>query len=178
MNIGEIQGQFHNEILFASILGVAVVVLIVAVCVFYFAFKKSKILASNSQNANNAIHVEHVDKKSWRKDIDEIVEQYHSNKITKDQACAELAAIVRKYVSRMSGEDIKTHTLGEISSLRLKWRNKKGADMLRQTIAALYPSEFANCNENENAHNTTVEQASEWVLVLLEGWQTKGQRHE
>lgn len=122
------------------------------------------------------MHVHRENKQAWRNEIDEIVKQYHGNELTSDQACAKLASVARTYVSRMSGEDIKTHTLGEISSLRLKWRNKKGADMLRQTIAALYPPEFANYKENEQAQNTTVDQAAEWVLVLLEGWQTKGQR--
>ena len=154
MSMQDIHPQIHNDILFASILGVAFVVIVVAAIVLYFSFKKPKVLLSS----------------------DEIVKQYHSNELTSDQACAKLASVARTYVSRMSGEDIKTHTLGEISSLRLKWRNKKGADMLRQTIAALYPPEFANYKENKQAQNTTVDQAAEWVLVLLEGWQTKGQR--
>lgn len=176
MSMQDIHPQIHNDILFASILGVAFVVIVVAAIVLYFSFKKPKVLLSSDEIADNAVHVHRENKQAWRNEIDEIVKQYHSNELTSDQACAKLASVARTYVSRMSGEDIKTHTLGEISSLRLKWRNKKGADMLRQTIAALYPPEFANYKENEQAQNTTVDQAAEWVLVLLEGWQTKGQR--
>lgn len=176
MSIGDVQAQLHDDIVFASILLAAVIVFIIAGVALYFSFKKPKSLSNSNKSSGTAVHVHSENKQAWRKDIDLIVEQYHNDELTQDQACAKLAAVARKYVSRMSGEDIHTHTLGEISSLRLKWRNKKGADMLRQTIAALYPPEFANSKENEQARNTSVEQAAEWVLVLLEGWQTKGQR--
>lgn len=175
MSIENVWGTFNENYLFATILGVSFIVFVVCAIIFYFSFKNT-VLSANSKSSDAPAHIQHANKQAWRKDIDEIVQKYHKNELTSDQACAKLAKIARIYVSIMSGEDIHTHTLGEISSLRLKWRNKKGADMLRQTIAALYPPEFADLNKNEQAKNTTVEQAAEWVLVLLEGWQTKGQR--
>lgn len=176
MSIEDVQAQLHDDVLFVSILCSAIVVLAIAGIVLYFSFKKPKVLGGYSQTVGNAVHVHHAEKQAWRKDIEEVVKKYHKNELTQDQACAKLAAIARKYVSRMSGENIYTHTLVEISSLRLKWQNKKAADSLRQTIAALYPTEFAKCENNEQERNNTVEKAAEWVLVLLEGWQSKGQR--
>lgn len=175
MSLEDIQKPLHDEMLFLILLSASLVVVFIACAVLYFSFKKPKKLAESS-NSTEAVHVHNVNKQAWRKDIDAIVEKYHNNELTKDQACAKLASIARSYISKMSGEDIQTHTLGELASLRLKWRNKKGADMLRQTISALYPPEFADRKANEQARNTTVEQAAEWVLVLLEGWQTKDKR--
>lgn len=176
MRMEDVQQQLHNDTLYASILGIVCIVLLTAGIVLYFSYKRAKTSSANTRNAIDPAHVQRANKQAWRNDIDKIVEQYHQHKLTQDQACAKLAAVARTYVSRMSGENIQTHTLGDITSLRLTWRNKKGADMLRQTIAALYPPEFADYKDNEQARNTSVERAAEWVLVLLEGWQTKGQR--
>ena len=45
-----------------------------------------------------------------------------------------------------------------------------GFTLLRQTIAALYPPEFANAEFNAQAKDATVEQAADWVLNLVERW--------
>ena len=42
--------------------------------------------------------------------------------------------------------------------------------MLRQTIAALYPPEFADERFNDSARQTDVEQAAQWVNRLVERW--------
>lgn len=176
MSMSQIHGQLHDETLFVSLLAATLLVIIVAGVLLYFTFKRSTTLSNNSHATQDAVHVHNAHKQAWRKEIDNIVQQYNQNELSQDQACAQLAAVARTYVSLLSGEDINTHTLGELSSLRLKWRNKKGADMLRQTIAALYPPEFADSEENEQARNTSVEQAAGWVFALLEGWNARGQR--
>ena len=42
--------------------------------------------------------------------------------------------------------------------------------LLRQTIEALYPPEFADAERNHIARQATGEQAGEWVANLVERW--------
>lgn len=48
--------------------------------------------------------------------------------------------------------------------------NQQGLTLLRQTIEALYPPEFADAERNHIARQATVEQAGEWVANLVERW--------
>ena len=48
--------------------------------------------------------------------------------------------------------------------------NQHGLTLLRQTIEALYPPEFADAERNHTAREATVEQAGEWVANLVERW--------
>ena len=80
-----------------------------------------------------------------------------------------LAAIARDFASNMSGRRMQANTLTDLRRLRrtgvaVNW------DLLRQTIAALYPPEFAQ-SEHPQARGVSVRQAADWVLDLIERWQ-------
>lgn len=174
--IQNIQNEVHYDYLLLGIVFVSILIFVISVVAIYLSFKhvSSKNLASKI--ADEAAHSHNADRKAWREKIDNIVSKYHNKTITKEEAFAKLSAVAKEYISIMSGENIESHTLLEIGSLRNKWSNKNGVDKLRQTIAALYPPEFADKNFNTQAKNASVDQAAEWVLSLLEGWQTRGKR--
>ena len=48
--------------------------------------------------------------------------------------------------------------------------NRHGLDLLRQTIAALYPPEFADERFNAAAGEASVDEAAGWVATLIERW--------
>lgn len=152
------------------------ITIIIAVCAILFALSfliysiyrsKRTLLASSNNNEKISYHDHRV---QWRKQIDDIVAKYHKHELSYDSACAKLAKLARHYVSIMSQEDITTYTLSELNAIRMQWSNKKGADMLRQTISALYPTEFANPRHDLQVQATTVDQAAQWVLTLLESF--------
>lgn len=173
MSILDVNKILNDDSMLFAFIGLSLIIACAAFIVLYAAIYKMNTKVDSKQKVKNAAHTLNANKQEWRKKIDLVVSQYHENKIEKDQAFAKLAQIARQYVSIMSGENIKSHTLGEISSLRKSWKNTHGADLLRQTIAALYPPEFADSTYNNQAKNTDVDQGVRWVLILLESWKTK-----
>lgn len=168
MDISSIQPQLHDNILFVGIILGALIALCISAFIIYISLRVKKI--EDASSSLNPAHKTSARKQEWRKKIESIVEDYHSGALSHDQACAKLASVARKYVSALTGKNITTCTLSEISSLRNKLNNKIGADKLRQTITALYPPEFADLTMNSQAKETSVDDAAQWVLSLLEGW--------
>ncbi|WP_137655818.1 hypothetical protein [Bifidobacterium moukalabense] len=111
-----------------------------------------------------------TDKALWRKRIDEIVARHDEGEISREDAFAELATLARDYVSTVTGTDIRNRTLADINAIPRTTGNQDGITLLRQTIEALYPPEFADAANNGLARETTVEQAGEWVANLVERW--------
>ena len=66
--------------------------------------------------------------------------------------------------------DIRNRTLADIDAAPRTTGNQEGITLLRQTIEALYPPEFADAANNGIAREATVEQAGEWVANLVERW--------
>lgn len=168
MNLSNIQPHLDNHMLFTIVICIIAITICFSICIFYLSFRTKKF--AKLVDSSLPSHKVDSNKSQWRKSIDSIVDDYNNNLISHDEACAKLASIARKYVSLLTGKDITTFTLKELSSLRNKWNNKIGADKLRQTITALYPCEFADRNINNQAQQTSVEQAAHWVLILLESW--------
>ena len=85
-----------------------------------------------------------------------------------------LAAVARDFASQASSAELGSTTLQEIASRSAGSlagdSGVHGFTLLRQTIAALYPPEFANAEFNAQAKDATVEQAADWVLNLVERW--------
>lgn len=108
------------------------------------------------------------DKVAWRRRIDEVVERHASGALPREEAFAALAAVARDFASERSGRDYAAHTLAD---LRREDRNRSGGvDLLRMTVAALYPPEFADAAVHAHAREVTVEEAAGWVANLVERW--------
>ncbi len=116
----------------------------------------------------HAAHVHNEDKAKWHRRIDDVLLRHQADKLSSEQAFAELAAICRNFASVNIGQDMSAHTL---TDLRMEPRNpstRGGLDLLRVTIEALYPPEFAARTMNTN--QTSVEDAAGWVSSLVERW--------
>ncbi len=115
-------------------------------------------------------HGERSSRTIWHERINSVVARHAAGEIDREEAFAQLAAIAREYASEITGADVRTQTLTDISSLPQTTGNGQGLVLLRQTIGALYPPEFADAEHNHTARSTTVEQAGEWVSALVERW--------
>ena len=106
---------------------------------------------------------------AWRQRIDQVVAQYDKGHLDRDQAMTALAAIARGFASRSWNSDMKSKTLAEIQAQPRTPSTRQGLDLLRQTIDALYPPEFALPKDSKGT-DATVNQAAEWVRDLIERW--------
>lgn len=109
-------------------------------------------------------------KDPWHMRVNDVLVQYRDGRLSRDEAFTMLAKVARDYAGHASGHDMAAHTLADISRSPRNPGNRRGLDLLRQTIAALYPPEFADASVNAAAKDATVEQACEWVLRLVERW--------
>ena len=106
---------------------------------------------------------------AWRQRIDQVVTQYDKGHLDRDQAMTALATIARGFASRSWNSDMKSKTLAEIQAQPRTPSTRQGLDLLRQTIDALYPPEFALPKDSEGT-DATVNQAAEWVRELIDRW--------
>ncbi|MBT1165862.1 hypothetical protein [Bifidobacterium simiarum] len=109
-------------------------------------------------------------KNEWLRLIDDVRRRYHAGKITDDEAFDELAAVARRFASVRLGRDVTNHTLAELSRMPRSGNTAKGIDLLRQTIAALYPPQFADALTNVRVREASVDTAAGWVANLVERW--------
>jgi hypothetical protein len=109
-------------------------------------------------------------KSSWQSRIDQIVEDYHRGTLERDEAFIKLAKVARDYASFAMGANMGSHTLNDLRAEQRTGSARHGLDLLRTTIAALYPPEFADASVNALAKETSVDQAGEWVSRLVERW--------
>ncbi|MCH4160004.1 hypothetical protein [Bifidobacterium sp.] len=105
----------------------------------------------------------------WRIKVNEIVKSYDNQDITKEEAFLALAQTARDFASNATGRNMASHTLLDLN-LEARNAQQRGLDMLRRTIAALYPPEFADALINAQARETSVDEASGWVLNLIDRW--------
>ncbi|WP_445338729.1 hypothetical protein [Bifidobacterium sp. ESL0822] len=106
---------------------------------------------------------------AWRQQIDQVVAQYDKGHLDRDQAMTALAAIARGFASRSWNNDMRAKTLAEIQAQPRTPSTRKGLDLLRQTIDALYPPEFAPPRDSAGT-DATVNQAADWIRDLIERW--------
>ena len=102
--------------------------------------------------------------------IDQVVADYKAGKSTRDQALKDLAGIARRFASQAWSRDMSAKTLTEIKIQPRTSSTSQGLDLLRQTIDALYPPEFAPPAEMSGSSPVSVDQAAEWVRALIERW--------
>lgn len=106
----------------------------------------------------------------WHQRIDDVVSRHARGELEREEAFAQLAAIARDFASTATGTDVRNQTLTDIEETPRTTGNQQGLTLLRQTIEALYPPEFADAERNHIARQATVEQAGEWVANLVERW--------
>lgn len=107
-----------------------------------------------------------VTRDEWLDRLDDVVTRAHSGEIGTDEAMRELAHIARGYASGRLGRDLDAHTLADLR----RERRVKGLELLRSTVEALYPPEFADPRSNAHAQDVSVEQAAGWVRAMIERW--------
>ncbi|PLS29016.1 hypothetical protein [Bifidobacterium parmae] len=110
------------------------------------------------------------DKAAWRARIDDVVARHDAGTLGREDAFTELAAIAREFASASTGRDLNAHTLTDIRNEPRETSARGGLDLLRMTIAALYPPEFADAAVNAHAREASVEEAAGWVSNLVERW--------
>ncbi|PJM78048.1 hypothetical protein [Bifidobacterium felsineum] len=126
--------------------------------------RKAKQLRGAHRNAGS--------KAVWHARIDDVIAQHGRGTISREEAFAQLALIARDFASDASGRPLNSSTLTDLMRIDRTSTNRQGLDTLRQTIEALYPSEFADPAFNIHAQTVTVNQAAEWVANLVERWRS------
>lgn len=105
---------------------------------------------------------------AWILAVQKTREAFHNNEITKEEAYTQLSHIARAFASDQLGGDFSAQTLLDLR--RHKHLNSKQQfESLRQTIAALYPPEFAPPH-NVAAQEADVDTAAQWVESMISGW--------
>lgn len=146
---------------------VCLAVTVAAILATVILSKPSRKLA---QPVAHGAHNGYTGKTVWRNRIDAVIRDYRNTVIDREEAFTRLASIARDYASQASGRDLSTQTLADLHRERDTQGNQQGWNLLRQTIEALYPAEFANPEFNASARRVEVEQAAEWVSTLVERW--------
>lgn len=123
-----------------------------------------------AQSRKQGTHTQHATGRVWQQRIADIVDRYQAGDLPRRDAFDELAALTREYASSVSGKDMRSDTLLDIGNRPRSSSDRQGLESLRQTIAALYPPQFADTVTNESAREATVEQAAEWVSKFVERW--------
>ena len=143
---------------------IALLILIVAIVIMSRPRRAKRVAAP--RGSHNAL----APVSQWKSRVHDIVERNGAGKLSREDAFVELAAVA----SQASSAELGSTTLQEIASRSAGSlagdSGVHGFTLLRQTIAALYPPEFANAEFNAQAKDATVEQAADWVLNLMERW--------
>lgn len=156
----DIPGSLVLVLVLSLIVAVALIVLVVLLS------RPRKAQTSKPRGAHSGGNERGV----WRARIQEIVDNHARGTITRDIALAQLAEVARDFASEQTGQDLSSHTLSDIGTVPGTTANAHGIALLRQTINALYPPEFADATVNPAAQETSVEEAGEWVSNLVERW--------
>jgi hypothetical protein len=150
-----------------------IVALVVCLCTAALLIVVIALLSRPQKKADaksRGAHAVNNDKKAWHRRIDEIVNRYERNDLMREEALNELAQTAREFAGVQTGKDMSSYTLSDISSLPVQETSDPGMKLLRQTISALYPPEFADAEHRTETPYADVHQAAEWVANLIERW--------
>ncbi|MFT8531474.1 hypothetical protein [Bifidobacterium aquikefiri] len=148
----------------ATLVGILLVCALIALIVWLWHPRKVKLLKRTGAHSQTS----RTD--PWHGRIDDIEQRYESGEITREEAFVALARVAREYASKNLSKDVRSNTLAEFGNESRMGSNRHGIDLLRQTIAALYPPEFADTTNNRQAKESTVHEAARWVGRLTERW--------
>lgn len=153
----------------APLIAASAIALVAAVALIVAAVLLSRPSKRKAPAPAGGAHAVHNGKEGWQRTIDDIVKRYKEGILSKQEAFAELAAVARGFASEASGSRLDSHTLVDI-----KRQRHAGDDgnwvLLRQTIAALYPPEFADGEHHPIAKDASVAEAAGWVSSMVERW--------
>lgn len=161
------QGPLGRTVLFAAL---AAGLLAAAVAGIALTALLSRPRRTRGDGRTGGAHAPDAPASVWRSRIDAVVARYDAGGIGRPEAFAELAAIVREFASAALGRDLSAQTLADLARLPRTDRNREDIDLLRHTVAALYPPEFADGTVNEQARGTGVDEAAGWARNLVERW--------
>ncbi|NMM93645.1 hypothetical protein [Bifidobacterium oedipodis] len=125
---------------------------------------------SDKGNTTRGAHRDVGSKTVWRERINSVVARHEAGELSRQEAFVQLAFIARDFATSASNTQLSASTLADLNRMDRTGSNREGLNALRQTIAALYPPEFANASLNSTAGQTSVQQAAEWVSTLVERW--------
>ena len=116
------------------------------------------------------VHVDGAAAERWHRMVADIVAGFESGAIDRQEAFVRLAQVARAFASARTGDDMSARTLVDLHRMPRSTGMRSGFDLLRQTIAALYPPEFADPASDRQAGAADVRQAAGWVDDLIERW--------
>lgn len=154
----------------APLVAAIVICLLVALALVVLAIVLTRPARRAKRVSRPGAHSEVSGKSAWHARIEDIVRRHAAGDVEREEAFAELAAVARDYASAASADDLRSSTLTDIAQTPRHPGNRHGLDLLRQTIEALYPPEFADAAANTQARDTSVEEAAGWVAMLVERW--------
>lgn len=120
--------------------------------------------------ARPGAHMSGGTRAAWLARIETIVERHRAGGLDRQEAFVALADVARAFASEATGDDMSARTLRDLHALPRPVGAAGGLDLLRQTIEALYPPEFADQAVNRRAGEVGVEEAAGWVANLVERW--------
>lgn len=104
----------------------------------------------------------------WQKDLRRIRTAYDAGEMSETEAYSALSALARRFASQRLGTDFSSSTLLDLNQHH-QVSSKEQFRRLRQTIAALYPPEFAP-KSDARTQQASVDAAARWVSDLFERW--------
>lgn len=151
----------------AIALGVALVLAVVCVVLVVLMSRPRRVPRVSRPRGAHAVD---GTKNVWRARVDDVVAQYHEGTLERQEAFCELAAVARDFASVASGQNLAASTLTDITTAPRTSADRRGLELLRVTITALYPPEFADHAMDAQARAVSVEEAAGWVSSLIERW--------
>lgn len=156
---------YTNTLLFVLLACTTIAVAIIIITVLLSKPKREK----PAQQLSKSAHATGSMKQQYMNTINDICEQYHAQTLTREDAFEQLASLCRTFASHCYGQSLNSATLAELPRSR-DAREQHNFTLLRTTISALYPPEFADAQHHPIAKNTSVDQAADWVRALIERW--------
>ncbi|TCD54892.1 c-type cytochrome biogenesis protein CcmI [Alloscardovia theropitheci] len=150
-------------IVLGIVLALAIACIIIAVILFLPARAKERKVVQSSRHDNA----------TYKAQVRDVETEYTAGDISKQEAYRRLAEIARQFASDRLGIDVTSHTLTDLaqsSQISPALKNSHGLNLLRTTIEALYPPEFAFEATHTRSASTTVIEACGWVDALIERW--------
>lgn len=123
-----------------------------------------------TKKANHGRHDAATGTSVWHERIDDVVARHAKGDLTRENAFALLAATQWDFAPQPPAAMCAAKRSPILEATPRTTGNQHGLTLLRQTIEALYPPEFADAERNHTAREATVEQAGEWVANLVERW--------
>ena len=151
-----IKDQIHLENGLAVVIAVCLLLAVVLVALVVWLARPSR---KPAKIVNRGRHDALAGKTVWHQRIDDVVSRHAQGELERED-----------FASTATGTDVRNQTLTDIEETPRTTGNQQGLTLLRQTIEALYPPEFADAERNHIARQATVEQAGEWVANLVERW--------